>query len=435
MNNVFKRLEAFFFTERSATGFGLMRIAWALSAFLTSLMMWNDVMLYFSEAGYLPSSMMPMYLRSIYRFTIFDWVTGPGPVFLVYLVHLAALLCAMIGYRTRWSVGVSVLLLFSFHERNPLVLAGGDTVLRLVGFILLISPGIEALSVDRMRLQWRHWRKTLSFLPALTMPDWPYRLLLWQFIVLYGTSLWYKSLGSMWMGGTAVASVLHHPIFARIPLAFMDVLAPLAPPFGFAALLWHAGWLLLLVPRKLFHRVSRWSKAHLKRLLLLGGVVFHGSIFLLLRAGCFSWAVLSGYLGLLDGHDLNVLRRIFGGASVRKVTILYDGHCGLCLRSVFTLQLLDAFHRLQPVNFWNRNAKNVVAPRLTESQLDRAMHIKKSGRFYKGFDAFRELAWDLPALWPLIPILHLPGMRPLGRLLYAAIAARRKTCTHKRCAL
>lgn len=427
------RLEAFFFTERSATGFGLMRIAWCLTALLTHLMMWKDVIPYFSSAGYLPPDLTPFFLRSTYRFTLFSWITNPGPVFFVYLLHLVLLACALLGIRTRWSLIASVLLLFSFHERDPLPLAGGDTVLRLFGFILMISPGVDALSVDRLRLQWRHWRKTRQLLPPRTMPQWPFRLLLWQFVILYGTSLWYKSLGTMWMSGTAVASVLHHPIFARVPLGFMDVLAPFTPIFGFAVLVWHAGWICLLVPQGGLRRMTGIVWVRLKRWLLLGGVLFHGSIFLLLRAGNFSWSVLSGYLGLLDEHDLSVLRHLFGRGVTRKVTILYDGHCGLCLRSIFVLQLLDTFHRLQPVNFWNRQAKNIVAPRLTPSQLDRAMHIKKGGRFSKGFDAFREIAKDLPAAWPLLPILYFPGVRPLGIRVYSAVAERRKRCDHANC--
>jgi hypothetical protein len=44
-----------------------------------------------------------------------------------------------------------------------------------------------------------------------------------------------------------------------------------------------------------------------------------------------------------------------------------------------------------------------------------------------GFDAFRRLAWVLPAAWPLVPILYVPGVPALGRRVYRWIASHRST--------
>jgi hypothetical protein len=41
-----------------------------------------------------------------------------------------------------------------------------------------------------------------------------------------------------------------------------------------------------------------------------------------------------------------------------------------------------------------------------------------------GFDAFRRLVWVLPAGWPTIPLLYVPGVKWLGRQVYAAISTR-----------
>lgn len=435
MTHVAHNFLAFFFARRSATGFGLTRIAWGATAFVYLLMQWSDVTTYYSEAGYLPRTLAPLFLRGSLRFTLLDSVMHPGGVMALYLLLLVLLLAATLGWKTRWTTIASVLLLFSFHERNPLPLAGGDTVLRVLGFLLMISPGIKALSLDRFEEQWQQWKAHRTLLPPLSMPHWPYRLLLWQFIVLYGTSLWYKTLGTMWLSGTAVTTVLHHPIFADLPPWLAHSLAPLSPVLGYLILLWHASWLLLLIPH---HHLARWGlrPASLKRWIILGGILFHGGIFLIVRAGSFSLAIMSGYLGLLDEHDFAALKRFFNrGIGSRKISVLYDGRCGLCLQSVFLLEMLDTLRRLQFINFWNRSAKNSVARSVREAQLNRALHIKIRGRFLKGFDAFRELAWHLPATVLFAPLLHFPGVALIGRRMYARIATQRTACIHKRCKL
>src|SRR6185295_19314943 len=104
--------------------------------------------------------------------------------------------------------------LFSFHEFDPMILGGGDTLLRNIGFILLIAPS------------------------SPTMSAWPYRLLLWQMIALYTTSFWYKLLGHMWMDGTAVLAALHHPVFSRFPPAIVNMLMPVLPLIDYTSLIW-----------------------------------------------------------------------------------------------------------------------------------------------------------------------------------------------------
>jgi hypothetical protein len=46
-------------------------------------------------------------------------------------------------------------------------------------------------------------------------------------------------------------------------------------------------------------------------------------------------------------------------------------------------------------------------------------------RVYHGFAALRWLAWRLPLLWPLAPLLYLPGIPSLGQRLYLWIARNR----------
>lgn len=453
--NILRASEAFFFRRIPSTGFSLMRVAWAFVTGSFLLMQWKDTTDYYSDIGLLPHRYINVFVRSNYHFTVLDWVTEPNAVFSLYLILLLALFCMMIGLWPRVTTIVSVLLLFSFHERNPTVLGGGDTLLRSIGFLLMLSPGIHGFSISRLPGQWRAWRNNGSLLPSPTMPIWPWRLLLWQMIVLYATSLWYKLLGTMWLDGTAVEAAFHHPVFVRWPDAVVYLL-PFTGITDLIELAWQGSWLLLLIPRVLTRSVlGRFARIPLKRVLIIGGLFFHGGIFLIMDAGVFSLAVFTAYIGLLREEDFVWLKQVAGsragGLRVdqtrnsqlgNSITVLYDGNCGLCLRSVFWLRLLDHLKSLRFVDFRDTELRTKVAPHLKLEDLDRAMHIlvpdqnaKLEARSYRGFDAFRHMAWGLPALWIAAPFLYIPPIPFVGRKIYGQIALRRKTCTHEKCTI
>ena len=451
-------IDTFFFRRISASGFGLMRLLWGFTAFAYLLMQWSDVTEFYSNAGILPTPLTPLITRSVYHFTLLQWITTPEAVFTLYLLLLFTLACAAIGLSTRLMTITATVLLFSFHERNPFTLGGGDTVLRHIGFLLCIAPGLCAFSLDRLEKQWKAWKRTGRLLAPLRMSIWPYRLLLWQMIVIYGTSLWFKSLGTMWWQGTAVGAALHHPTFVRLPLWMVDLFIPLTPFVDIGVLAFHALWLTLLVPQYLWSKIPLLGSIQRKRLAIGLGLLFHGSILFLMDAGSFSPAVFSAYLGLLLEEDFIAISNRINLHWQGKIAVLYDGKCGLCQRSVFLLTLFDHLRRLRCIDYWKKTERKAVAPHLTTSTLNRAMHVvfpqgvrfqvlgvRATGRkprtsnlepkTYKGFDGFRELAANLPFLWLLLPILYLPGMTPVGRWVYAQIAERRKRCSHKSCSL
>lgn len=434
---LFRAIDGFFFRSDSATSFGLMRAVWAAAVFFTMLLRSNNITRFYSETGMLPAAVQPLILRQDHLFGILQWVSDPQGVLAIYVILLLSCIVMFFGIYARASTIISVLLFFSFNERNPLILGGGDTVLRVVGLLLIIAPSIHAFSLPRLGKQWRLWSKKRTLLPPLTMPAWPRILLLWQLIVLYSTSLWDKMYGDMWWQGTAVAATLHQGQFSRLPWDWVTPFVVLSAPLTWGTTLFEAMWLLLLIPRPVARFLPWKSPAALKRLLIIGGIIFHGSIFLFMEVGSFSGAMFTAYIGLITQEDIEAIRRWWNSPKKKRehsIAILYDGHCGLCQRSVFAMQLFDAFHRITPVDYHNLAQRQKVAPHLRLQDLDRAMHIKLSdGRMYRGFDAMRVLTWHLPVFWLVAPFLYIPGIPQLGRLFYARIAARRILCKHGDC--
>src|SRR5688572_18453615 len=54
------------------------------------------------------------------------------------------------------------------------------------------------------------------------------------------------------------------------------------------------------------------------------------------------------------------------------------------------------------------------------------MHVVlEDGRVFTGYDAYRQLAWVLPATWALLPVLYLPPVRWVGWKVYRYVASHR----------
>ena len=414
-----------------------MRIGWAAVIFYWFILQWQDVVSLYSDAGILPRELVPLVTRTYDRITVLDYIGDPQWVIILYLTFLGLLLLCMAGVWPRITTILCFLLLQSFHEDNPLILGGGDTVLRTIGLILCVAPGLRAVSVMRLREQWRHWKKHRTLLPPVQHGIWVFRLLLWQALIIYVTSVWFKAMGEMWINLTATTAALQHEWFVRWPREIMRIAIFFGPLMTAFALAFESAWALLLIPRSLSHGLFHWTyQPHLKRALILLGFAFHGGIFLVMDVGSFSLSMFVLFMGLLLRDDIRALKAFVNRRRDGKNLVFFDGYCGLCLRSVFTLQLLDWLKRLQYVDFRDSAEHQKYAPDLKMEDLDRAMHVRlASGKTLHGFDAFRALSWHLPPLWPLAPFLYLPGISFLGRRIYAQIAARRNKCAHEHCAL
>ncbi len=110
-----------------------------------------------------------------------------------------------------------------------------------------------------------------------------------------------------------------------------------------------------------------------------------------------------------------------------RALVLYDGQCPFCCKSVVLLKQLDWLGRLTYANARDRDAVPPHEPPLDTGRLLDEMHLlpPRGGRVYRGFHAFRWIAWRLPLLWPLAPFLYVPGVPFLGQRLYRWIALHR----------
>ncbi len=424
-----------FFGRTSAVPFGLLRITWAITAFVAMVHHWAFVRLIYSDQGVFPPEWAAHYARTAYRFTILTYVHDPLAIQALFGLLLFSLVCMAIGYYTRVATIASVVLISSFQEHSYAVFAGGDSVLRIIGLILMISPGLGALSLDRLFQQERAWLQHGTSLPRLTMPQWPRLALIWQIVVLYLTAAWFKLLDPMWRNGSGMVASMNHAEFARFGEPVAHFFAYFSVPLSWLTISWQLTWIVFLIPLSLRRRLpARWHGY--RRWMLAIGVVFHLMILILLDAGIFSMAMFATYFGVLDQDDYDAIRDWINRQSKweGKIAVLYDGHCSFCRRTVLPLLLGDWLQRLELVDFHQEAARQAVAPDIALTSLDEALHVRlPDGRTAAGFDALRRLAPHLPWLWPLIPLLWIPGIAPLGRIAYRKIAANRYCLIGGRC--
>jgi predicted DCC family thiol-disulfide oxidoreductase YuxK len=106
-------------------------------------------------------------------------------------------------------------------------------------------------------------------------------------------------------------------------------------------------------------------------------------------------------------------------------TLIYDGECGICRRSVTKLRAWDRNGRLAYVPFQDRDA--VARFGIALPALAAAMHlVLPDGRVFAGADAAPEILKLLPGKRWLAALFRIPGVPPLARRVYRWIAERRR---------
>ncbi|MBI1246560.1 DUF393 domain-containing protein [bacterium] len=105
--------------------------------------------------------------------------------------------------------------------------------------------------------------------------------------------------------------------------------------------------------------------------------------------------------------------------------VIYDGHCRICTGGVKILYRLDVTSKLSFLSLHDPVVAE-IAPNLTHDQMMEQMWvIDAHGNQHGGAGAFRYLTRHLVLLWPVMPLLHIPGSLPFWKWLYQKVAAAR----------
>ena len=437
MSPVFRALDHHFFAPARLSDLALLRIACVGGGLLAFPPLW--AVLHYSQVD--PSQYLPLpTLKALMR-PLGAWGVRPEPMFLhaVWLGTLLAGVTALVGLYTRPSLFLFTAgyALLSVHFYAFGVVHHTEAIPIIVLSLLAVSPSGAALSLDALlgRLRLAAERRRFEPRPAIPAESnyarWPLRNAQWLLAMAYLSAGLSKLVngGLAWFNGyTLVYYAAMDGLLWRAPLAPALVGHPtVASLFSIGAVaLELTFWLAIVFPR-------------LVPLFLLGGTAMHLSIYLVQRAPFFQFMFL--YMAFIECLRRALLRAFPRAAAAprAKWTVIYDGLCPLCIRSMTILDALDFRHRLSYLDLEaDRSRLAALAPGVPASEARAAMRVvAPDGQVYRGFFAFRELARILPPLWPFVPLLYLPFATAIGPRVYGLVARHRtrQVCRAETCAV
>lgn len=187
---------------------------------------------FYTDWGLYPRSVMGDLYPMAETLSIHGQFGGAGPQIALFAVAVVAAVALLVGYRSSLAAVVTLALLFSLHGRNPLVLNGGDILLRHLLFWAILLPVGERWSVDARRRS-RAPRGRIATIATAG--------LLLQVFVVYAMNAVLKSRGDTWHDGTATQYVFQLDQFTVLLGDYVAELTPLVTAFGFT---WY--WLVTL---------------------------------------------------------------------------------------------------------------------------------------------------------------------------------------------
>lgn|SRR5262249_20198169 len=143
---------------------------------------------------------------------------------------------------------------------------------------------------------------------------------------------------------------------------------------------------------------------------------------------------------MLNQTTITMLASNLENDSNSQAVLLYDGDCALCRKSVAILQSLDWLRRIQYQNCRETDKLPTSTAPFMPEQLLEQMHLVTPDRqrVHRGFRAFRWMAWRMPLLWVIVPLLYIPGVPMIGQRIYLWVARNRfqlVPCDHGQCKL
>lgn len=282
-----------------ARALAVVRISLGLLLLADLLLRARYLVVFYTDRGVLPRAVLRTTRPTIARISIHAlWGSATAQAVLFGVAGVAALALAL-GYRTRLAALVSFVLLLSLHARNPIVLNGGDSLLRRTLLWGLLLPLGGRWSLDALR-------RSGSLTATDSTADGDDSLvstvatagLLLQVVVVYATNAIVKFRGTAWPSGRAVRVVFR---LDRFTILLGDSLVGVSPLL--TGIDWL--WLTLLVCSPVLLLATGWTRTALAAA-IAGG---HLSMALTMRLGLFPFVSVTALLVFVHGGVWNRVER------------------------------------------------------------------------------------------------------------------------------
>lgn len=105
--------------------------------------------------------------------------------------------------------------------------------------------------------------------------------------------------------------------------------------------------------------------------------------------------------------------------------VIFDGHCRICTGGIKNIQRLDWLSKFRYVSLHDTEISEKYPDLTYDMLMDEMYVVNEKGLRFGGAAAFRYLSWRIPLLWPIAPILSIPGTMGLWSWLYKLVARNR----------
>jgi Vitamin K-dependent gamma-carboxylase len=288
LRSFFKHWDEFFFKPQSPTPVCLFRILYGVVVLADLIMLRPEWLMWYGPHAIVSFDTINKLslATSMSLFSILPQTNLATNIF--FWVFLACTLCLTFGFMTRFTSVAVYVCLGSIQMRNGFILNSGDTLMLVTGFFLMFAPCAATLSVD-------HWLRSRRGKAEASVPlfsPWAQRMLQIQTALVYFATFYWKSMGVLWINGTAVYYALHLQDFHRFPL----------PPLHNLFLIKSLTWTTLLVEFSL--GVLVWFK-ELRYPVLLAGLCLHLGIEYSMNIPLFEWIMVATYINFVEPEDLS----------------------------------------------------------------------------------------------------------------------------------
>jgi len=231
--------------------------------------------------------------------SLWFYVRNPAAINWVYAGFLAAILCMLVGLRSRTACVLVWIGHLSFIHRSHTTWFGLDVILAMLLLYLMFGPTGDTLSVDRLLRDRRKRRAGESVTPPV--PSWSanvvIRMIQIHLCIIYLCAGLAKLQGEMWWDGTAIWHVLMIGDLAPVDVRWMAQLpywcVDLVSTVGVAATLAFEISFVFLI----------WNRM-LRPLLLLAAVALHVGIGVFMGLDAFAAAMLTACLSFVAPESL-----------------------------------------------------------------------------------------------------------------------------------
>ncbi len=330
---------------------------------------------------------------------------------LLFLAHAVVLFGMLVGYRTRLTTVLSWVLLVSLHNRNPLLLNSGDTLIRCLLFFGMFLPLGAVFSVDKAL--GHNSRPTGARHLSVASGA-----ILVQMGLMYFISSLIKT-GPEWHElGSAVYITLNLDQMATSFGQWFRQFESILPFFT------EATWYLEFVgPLLMFCPIGLpW----LRHPVVAAFAAFHFGLFLCLGIGLFPFFAAAGLCLFLPSGFWNWISRRASKRPGETATLYFDGECGFCRTAVAILrEVLLLGDRVEL-----REAQAEPAIEALMRKKNSWVLLGGQGAPTYGSDAFRKLLKRSPLFFWLSPLTDTRVMQAALERGYRWASANRRLLGH-----